>query len=345
MKSFSIQNFFILHIFLLLNLDNFNPARCEWVKLQLDKFSEFVKEPVGTRRQGDKVIVHGMSWHLEAFINESNTAKYLAMSLHCSSNSKIDLNWNCYARSFFLIKVGHKSVLAKQMNGSPFNERTFLEFTELIQIEKLLNICQSANEDSVELEAMFRPETPCGNSLPRTDILTVTSNGDESKLDVPINKKFLAAHSEFFGVLLDRNTAKRWSVSIDPPDTVEHFSKMIDVLHLGDYVLNDENVENVLSLADKFYVEEVKGKCLKFLASEHCKIPTMKKFQIATKYGVALVEHILHMMKKSDFDGKKFIYNLNLTNDDNQKLENRHRQLFPPTETDDGSEEKRQRTN
>ncbi|KAI3410462.1 hypothetical protein GPALN_004564 [Globodera pallida] len=309
MKSFSIQHFFILHIFLylfLLNLSKFNPdALSDKVSLRIDKFSDFVKEPVGTRRQGGKLNAHGMSWHLEAFINESNTVKYLGMSLNCSNNSKIDPNWNCFARSFFIITVGQKSVLAKQMNGSPFNERTFcLEFAELIQIEKLLNICQSANEDSVELAAVFVPETPCGNRRnsgpPRTDILTVKSNGDESKSDVPINKNFLAAHSDFFDVWLDRDTAEGCSVNIDPPDTVEHFNKMIDVLHLGDYVLNDENVENVLNLADKFMVEEVKGKCLKFLASEHCKIATMKKFQIATKYDVALGEYILQMIQKSD---------------------------------------------
>uniref|UniRef100_A0A183C5I8 BTB domain-containing protein n=1 Tax=Globodera pallida TaxID=36090 RepID=A0A183C5I8_GLOPA len=277
MKSFSIQHFFILHIFLylfLLNLSKFNPdALSDKVSLRIDKFSDFVKEPVGTRRQGGKLNAHGMSWHLEAFINESNTVKYLGMSLNCSNNSKIDPNWNCFARSFFIIT-------------------------------KLLNICQSANEDSVELAAVFVPETPCGNRRnsgpPRTDILTVKSSGDESKSDVPINKNFLAAHSDFFDVWLDRDTAEGCSVSIDPPDTVEHFNKMIDVLHLGDYVLNDENVENVLNLADKFMVEEVKGKCLKFLASEHCKIATMKKFQIATKYDVALGEYILQMIQKSD---------------------------------------------
>uniref|UniRef100_A0A183CNG0 BTB domain-containing protein n=1 Tax=Globodera pallida TaxID=36090 RepID=A0A183CNG0_GLOPA len=205
----------------------------------------------------------------------------------------------------------------------------------------LIKECQAANVDSVKFVGEVVPDAPCGNSIPRTDILTVKSNGDENESNVPINKNFLAAHSTFFNALFiekrqsDRDTTEGWSVNIVPPDTVENFSKMIDVLHLGDYVLNDKNVENVLRLANQFLLEEVEGKCKRYLTSEHCKIPTMKKFQIAEKYGLdALGEYILFQkIEKSDFDGKNFIYNLNLTKElsveANQALAIRHRQLFP----------------
>uniref|UniRef100_A0A183CPH7 BTB domain-containing protein n=1 Tax=Globodera pallida TaxID=36090 RepID=A0A183CPH7_GLOPA len=219
----------------------------------------------------------------------------------------------------------------------------------------LLKECQSANEDSVEFVTKVLPDAPCGISIPRTDILTVKSSGDENESNVPINKNYLAAHSSLFNVLFnengqaDRDTAEGCSVNIDPPATVEHFNKMIDVLHLGDYVLNDENVENVLRLANQFLLEEVEGKCKRYLTSEHCKIPTIKKFQIAEKYGLdALGEYILnHKIQKSDFDGKFFMDNLHLmrklSGQANQAIAIRHRQLFPPAQTDDESAEKRQR--
>ncbi|KAI3410473.1 hypothetical protein GPALN_004574 [Globodera pallida] len=119
------------------------------LRLRLDKFSEFVKEPAGTQNHGDEVNVRGMAWNLEAAIIEMDFAKYL---------------------------------------------------------RNLIKECQAANEDSV--------------------------------------KFFLAAHSTFFNALFnengqaDRDTAEGWSVNIVPPATVENFNKMIDVLHLGDYVLN-----------------------------------------------------------------------------------------------------------
>uniref|UniRef100_A0A183CSU2 FH2 domain-containing protein n=1 Tax=Globodera pallida TaxID=36090 RepID=A0A183CSU2_GLOPA len=56
--SFSIQHFFILHIFLylfLLNLAKSNPdALTGELRLRLDNFSEFVKEPVGTERKATR---------------------------------------------------------------------------------------------------------------------------------------------------------------------------------------------------------------------------------------------------------------------------------------------------
>ncbi|KAI3410460.1 hypothetical protein GPALN_004562 [Globodera pallida] len=251
------------------------------LRLRLDNFSEFVKEPVGTERKSDETPT------------------------------------GCYARSVVKIIVGQKEIMAKT-TGWNFNERNFSVYTQRIPIENLLKECQSANEDSVEFVTKVLPDAPCGNSIPRTDILTVKSNGDQNE------SNYLAAHSSLFNVLFnengqaDREATEGCSVNIDPPATVEHFNKMIDVLHLGDYVLNDENVENVLRLANQFQVDEVEGKCKRYLTSEHCKILTIKKFQIAEKYGL-------------DALGA------------NQAIAIRHRQLFPPAQTDDESAEKRQR--
>uniref|UniRef100_A0A183C5I9 DUF1569 domain-containing protein n=1 Tax=Globodera pallida TaxID=36090 RepID=A0A183C5I9_GLOPA len=103
MKRFSIQNFFSLHIFLylfLLNLAKSNPdALTGELRLRLDNFSEFVKEPVGTERKSDEVNVRGLTWHLKASINELISAKYIKICLICTNDCKIDPNWNCYARS------------------------------------------------------------------------------------------------------------------------------------------------------------------------------------------------------------------------------------------------------
>uniref|UniRef100_A0A914IBW2 MATH domain-containing protein n=1 Tax=Globodera rostochiensis TaxID=31243 RepID=A0A914IBW2_GLORO len=277
MKSFSIQNFFILHIFLLflLPLAKCNPnALTGELRLRLDKFSEFVKQPVGTERKGDEVKVRGLSWHLKASINELITAKYIKIWLICTNDCKIDPNWNCYASSVIKIIVGQKEVMTKRMGGN-FNERDFSFYSQRIQIENLLKECQSANEDSVEFVAKVVPDAPCGNSLPRTDILTVKSSGDENA-SVLINKNYLAAHSNFFNDLFnenghaDRGMSEGWN----------------------------ENVENVLRLANQFLVKEVEGKCKRFLTSEQCKIRTMKKLLIADKYGLdALGEYILYTTK------------------------------------------------
>uniref|UniRef100_A0A914IBX5 Uncharacterized protein n=1 Tax=Globodera rostochiensis TaxID=31243 RepID=A0A914IBX5_GLORO len=93
MKSFSKRVFFILNIFFylfLLNLAGCNPdALTGELRLRLDKFSEFVKQPVGTERKGDEVNVRGMAWHLEAAIIELDTAKYLRVYLCCLNNCKI----------------------------------------------------------------------------------------------------------------------------------------------------------------------------------------------------------------------------------------------------------------
>ncbi|KAL3101538.1 hypothetical protein niasHT_023058 [Heterodera trifolii] len=77
--------------------------------------------------------------------------------------------------------------------------------------------------------------------------------------------QLLAAHSSSFNDFFanfqppaeSTSSTGGLSVTLDAPSTVEHFEQLMDLLHNGDCVLEDENLENVLRLAQHFHLHDI----------------------------------------------------------------------------------------
>ncbi|KAL3125513.1 hypothetical protein niasHT_004477 [Heterodera trifolii] len=118
---------------------------------------------------------------------------------------------------------------------------------------------------TVQIVANVKPDQPCGTSLPRTDAILVKTSNDQIGVEVNINRNLLAAHSNSFNDFFanfqppaeSTSSTGGLSVTLDAPSTVEHFEQLMDLLHNGDCVLEDENLENVLRLAHHFHLHDI----------------------------------------------------------------------------------------
>ncbi|KAL3089285.1 hypothetical protein niasHS_007007 [Heterodera schachtii] len=185
-----------------------------------------------------------------------------------------------------------------------------------------LNLYCNNNCKIVQIVANVKPDQPCGTSLPRTDAILVKTSNDQIGVEVNINRNLLAAHSNSFNDFLanfqppaeSTSSNGGLNITLDAPSTAEHFEQLMDLLHYGDCVLEDENLENVLRLAQQFHLHDIVSKCARFLGSTNCNIQTMKKYQIADIYGLdALKEFILYnLLQESDFVAQYFLQNLEI---------------------------------
>ncbi|KAL3074543.1 hypothetical protein niasHT_034880 [Heterodera trifolii] len=302
---------------------NGNPTSGQLV-LRLENFSQFAHGLISPEKLFKLKKIRGNVWHLSAKMKEENEKKYLFYGISVAVN--LGLDFYCAAEVVLDVIVGEKKIRTRNFRHFFNNSQPSMIFNE--QIEELLEICL----------------------YPRNDILIVKENELDHGTPVKINKLFLALNSPFFHKLFFANQDASSSssnslsyepiVQLDPPSIPLHFEQMILILHLGDVFLNDKNIENLLRVANRFLVEEIEGRCAKFLLGSNSKMTNLGRFRIAFNYGLTNTKHlILNRMTRGDFsEGKNFMELFSememLSEEAKDELMHRYHLLFPEAPKD-----------
>ncbi|KAL3088507.1 hypothetical protein niasHS_009958 [Heterodera schachtii] len=253
-------------------------------------------------------------------MKEENGKKYLLYGISMTV-VHLGTDFYCAAEVVLDVIVGEKKIRTRNFRHFFNNSQPSMIFHE--QIEELLEICLSSQSDENDLDH----GTP-----------------------VKINKLFLALNSPFFHKLFfanqDASSSSNNSLSyepivqLDPPSIPLHFEQMILTLHMGDVFLNDKNIENILRVANRFLVEEIEGRCAKFLLDSNSKMTNLGRFRIAFNYGLTNTKHlILNRMTRGDFsEGKIFMELFSememLSEEAKEELMHRYYLLFPDAPKD-----------
>ncbi|KAL3109389.1 hypothetical protein niasHT_015234 [Heterodera trifolii] len=276
------------------------------LELRLENFSLFAHELISPEKLFTLKKIRGIVCHLRAKMKEENGKKYLLYGIsmtvvHLGTEVVLD------------VIVGEKKIRTRNFRHFFNNSQPSMIFHE--QIEELLEICLSSQSDVVILSA-----------------------------------NFLALNSPFFHKLFfanqDASSSSNNSLSyepivqLDPPSIPLHFEQMILTLHMGDVFLNDKNIENILRVANRFLVEEIEGRCAKFLLDSNSKMTNLGRFRIAFNYGLTNTKHlILNRMTRGDFaEGKNFMELFSememLSEEAKDELMHRYYLLFPDAPKD-----------
>uniref|UniRef100_A0A914GPC1 BTB domain-containing protein n=1 Tax=Globodera rostochiensis TaxID=31243 RepID=A0A914GPC1_GLORO len=279
------------------------------------------------------VYINGLPWriqinHLDAFVS---------IYLHCDGD-ETDAAWNCRAAFQFCVVSCNKSAecLMKEGDLDTFHIYTVncpsWGYGKFVKIEELMdpkNGFYVEEEDAVTFKAQVITE----EGVPEVrleDALLV--NG----IVVYVNKHLLAAHSKFFQILFfGENAEKSPNIQIEElSDAVDYFERLIFTMYPHNMELNDECIENVLMLANRFLLGVVEKRCVEFLLTKSKK-SAICKFRLAHQCGIGdMKKKILAEMTKHDFliAGENYMDNYSentkLGAEAMRELSERHKELF-----------------
>uniref|UniRef100_A0A914HMY6 BTB domain-containing protein n=1 Tax=Globodera rostochiensis TaxID=31243 RepID=A0A914HMY6_GLORO len=256
------------------------------------------------------VNINGLPWQImikgcECAGTDANPT-CIDIGLRCLGD-KTDMAWSCRAAHQFSVVSCKKSgeCLLKRGELDNFDVYTancvrndhFCAYT----VEELMdpkNGLYVEKEGTVTFKAEIVVEEPNGMAGVRLeDALLV--NGKV----VYVNKYLLAGYSNFFRTLFfGEKAVEKPNIQIDDvPGAVANFERLIATMYTRNMELDDECVEGVLLLANRFLLDSVVNRCCQFLLKKSKK-SAICKFRLAHQCGIiAMKEKILKEMTKEDF--------------------------------------------
>ncbi|KAL3109846.1 hypothetical protein niasHT_011149 [Heterodera trifolii] len=263
--------------------------------------------------QGDSLdefpmgFINGLPWQILAK-NCGDCIDCIGLYLECDGDPK-DMAWSCLASwKFSVVPCGDAigPFQVQKLSSNDFKvfsavslkngNDAFAKFEELMNPK---NGFYNETEDTITLKAEVVVENPYRiRGIRSEDILWV--NGKM----VYVNKHLLATHSDFFRTLFFGPSAEENpELVVDDGDenTVANFERTIAMLNSPNAKLDDNCVETVLLLANRFLLGSIENSCVHFLMNKSKK-SAICKFQLAHQCGIiGMKEKILKDMTKGDF--------------------------------------------
>uniref|UniRef100_A0A914H5I1 BTB domain-containing protein n=1 Tax=Globodera rostochiensis TaxID=31243 RepID=A0A914H5I1_GLORO len=277
--------------------------------------------------------IKGLPWQIKIKRCDAHVGIYL----HCGGDTN-DNAWTCRAAfQFSVVSCKEAAECFGQREGRGVFDATdnncgWSKFVKFEQLFDPKNALYDEKADAVTFKAkVINAEEPNRMAGVWYDTALLI-NGEL----VNVNKYLLAAHSKFFKTLFFGENAKETAqIQIDEvPDAVRNFERLITTIDSHGVDLDDECIENVLTLANRFLLGSVVNRCVHFLMTRSNK-SAIGKFRLAHQYGInAMKKKILKKMTREDFfiAGENYMDNYfensKMGEEGMKGLDKRHKELF-----------------
>ncbi|KAL3109337.1 hypothetical protein niasHT_010601 [Heterodera trifolii] len=263
------------------NLSAVEINRCRGqILFKVTEFSSF-PEVYNFEKKSDEVSIGGMPWQI-SIQRYSDAIGYIVYKV--SPRGIYDLNFEAAVEFGTVSASKSNEWLMRQGNLEWF--RKYSSWDRCRHYEKYLdpaNGVYDEKEDAITFKAEIivktRKKEPIIEFQAEDKLLV---NGQV----VNVNKYLLAAHSEFFKILFFEFNEKMPKIEIgNDENAVGNFEKLISLVNSPSAELDDNSVENVLLLADRFQLASVLNRCANFLVKKSKK-PFIHKYLLAHQYNI-----------------------------------------------------------
>ncbi|KAL3106103.1 hypothetical protein niasHT_030390 [Heterodera trifolii] len=281
-------------------------------------------------------FINGLEWRISVEYGKDGIGVYLV----CGTDEDLhDMAWCCQASWQLSVVPESDEYDVQKWTINDFNVFNAIhnewgrnEFATFEELTDQGNGLYNEQEDTVTLKALVITEKPRGMTGIRTeDALMV--NGQI----VYVNKYLLATHSDFFRTLFfGQNAVENPKIVIEGEgeNAVANFERTISLLSSPDEELDDDCVEIVLLLANRFLFDSIENRCVNFLLNKSKKRKIFK-FRLAHQCAIiGMKDAILNSMKKEDFDVNGYSHydilseHNKLDEEAAKELRERHKSLF-----------------